>query len=58
MSLFDSENCNKYIDEEIEVITEENKHGFCKNCDSTSMEKCLLVRHCKYWCNSQKQGAL
>ena len=21
----------------------------CKNCDSTSMEMCLLIRHCPYW---------
>lgn len=21
----------------------------CSNCDSTSMEMCLLIRHCKYW---------
>ena len=21
----------------------------CKECDSTSMEMCLLVRHCTHW---------
>lgn len=53
MSLFDSEHCNKYIDEEIEMTTEE-KINHCENCDSTSMEMCLLIRHCKYWANPYK----
>ena len=22
----------------------------CYNCDSKSMEECLLIRHCKNWC--------
>ena len=21
----------------------------CSNCDSTSMEMCLLIRHCEHW---------
>lgn len=21
----------------------------CTDCDSTSMEMCLLIRHCEYW---------
>ena len=25
----------------------------CTNCDSTSMEVCLLIRHCKYWANPE-----
>lgn len=55
MSLFDSERCNKYIDEEIEITTEETqKINHCENCDSTSMEICLLIRHCKYWTNPYK----
>lgn len=27
----------------------------CNDCDSTSMEMCLLVRHCKYWANPYKE---
>ena len=55
MSLFDSEHCNKYINEEIEITTEETqKINHCKNCDSMSMEICLLIRHCKYWANPYK----
>lgn len=31
----------------------------CKNCDSTSMEMCLLIRRCKYWAvrNSDKENS-
>lgn len=25
------------------------KNNSCSNCDSTSMEMCLLIRHCKNW---------
>lgn len=23
--------------------------NLCSNCDSTSMEMCLLIRHCEHW---------
>lgn len=27
----------------------EEKENPCRNCDSTSMEMCLLIRHCNHW---------
>lgn len=33
--------------------TTANKRA-CDDCDSTSMEMCLLIRHCKYWANPYK----
>lgn len=27
----------------------ENRENPCLNCDSTSMEMCLLIRHCENW---------
>lgn len=55
MSLFDKEHCNKYIEEGLELVTGENqKINHCENCNSTSMEMCLPIRHCKYWANLYK----
>lgn len=33
----------------------EEKINHCKNCDSASMEMCLLIKHCKYWTNPYKE---
>lgn len=45
---------NKTLSEAAKITAEE-RINHCESCDSTSMEMCLLIRHCKYWVNPYKE---
>ena len=44
---------SKEYEEAKEECDRENNQ--CINCDSNSMEECLLIRHCKYWVTKKKK---